>query len=147
MPTHATTATHFRSRLSSTASVSAALSTVTRLSAAKSWQGADDFVGDQEHTVRASLCEQRTMRRRATLDRNASLGRETPKATSEVWAGRPDLAEILEDVAVEAQALGETHVALMICGAGGVVTKMRELAAAGGYGVQFDVHHEAFGFH
>ena len=66
---------------------------------------------------------------------------------SEIWAGRPDLVELLADVAEEAKLLGETHVALMICGAGGVVSKVRQLAAKGGYGgVQFDVHHEAFGF-
>ena len=69
------------------------------------------------------------------------------QSSSEIWKGRPDLDELLTDVAAEAKLLGEKYVALMICGTGPVVAKVRALAAKGGYdGVQFDVHHEAFGF-
>ena len=65
---------------------------------------------------------------------------------SEIWLGRPDLAKLMADVAAKAALLGETHVALMICGTGPVVKAVRKLATRKEFGVQFDVHHEVFGF-
>ena len=144
---HAASSEAARVRQSSTASMM-----VHRLRQSQrmnSWQGDDDFLAT--HEARPAVHgEQRSSRRRATMQRAASLehsaGSPAPIAASEIWSGRPDLAEMLEDVAAEAAALGETRVALMACGAGGVVSKLRELAARGGFAVRFDVHHEVFGF-
>lgn len=73
-----------------------------------------------------------------------------PHATSpgvHITRGRPDLASLLSSAARTAAAVGESRVAIMVCGNQGIVEKVlaaaREASTAD---VALDCHHEKFSF-
>lgn len=61
--------------------------------------------------------------------------------------GRPDLASLLARTASTAVSLGESRVAVMICGNQGIVERVLATALeASTDKVSFDCHHEKFSF-
>lgn len=73
-----------------------------------------------------------------------------PHATSpgvHITRGRPDLASLFSMTARTAAAVGESRVAVMVCGNHGIVDRVlasaREASTAD---VAFDCHHEKFSF-
>lgn len=73
----------------------------------------------------------------------------TPASTPgvNITRGRPDLAKLLARTARTAVAVGESRVAIMICGNKGIVERVLEQALkANTNQVTFDCHHEKFSF-
>jgi Ferric reductase NAD binding domain len=60
-------------------------------------------------------------------------------------AGRPDLEALFDEVAVEAEGLGESRVALLVCGNQHMLTSCLRIARKRTGAVNFDAHYEAFG--
>jgi hypothetical protein len=83
----------------------------------------------------ALLSMQRTMRHKG--DRNGRM---------RYHAGRPNLEAMFQEVEDEATALGESRVALLVCGNKGVLESCLRIARMRQGRVQFDPHYEAFGF-
>jgi hypothetical protein len=78
---------------------------------------------------------QSTMRRKQ--DRNGRM---------RYHAGRPNLDAMFQEVEDEAAALGESKVALLVCGNKGVLESCLRIARTRTGKVHFDPHYEAFGF-
>jgi hypothetical protein len=83
----------------------------------------------------ALLTRQRTVRPKE--DRNGRM---------RYHAGRPNLEAIFQEVEDEAEALGESRVALLVCGNKGVLESCLCIARTRKGRLHFDPHHEAFGF-
>lgn len=88
--------------------------------------------GTQSHAL---LAMQSTMRRKQ--DRNGRM---------RYHAGRPNLDAMFQEVEDEAAALGESKVALLVCGNKGVLESCLRIARTRTGKVHFDPHYEAFGF-
>ena len=59
-------------------------------------------------------------------------------------AGQPNLASLFAEVEAETLALGETRVALLVCGDKGIVNSCLRVARRRHGPVQFDAHHQTF---
>ncbi|KAG2483535.1 hypothetical protein HYH03_017639 [Edaphochlamys debaryana] len=78
----------------------------------------------------------------------------SPELQPALRLGRPNIPEIVADTAKQAAALGETRVAVFVCGPAAMVAEVQAVAAAasgccgrgGEAGVAFDVHAEVFEF-
>lgn len=95
----------------------------------------------------AALSTQRLDERTAALARIAqgtsgAVGRNAVK----FYSGRPDFATVFADAAAEARQLGESRVAVFVCGNKRVVKQCLKHCNPTSGGVTFDCHYEAFSF-
>ena len=96
----------------------------------------------------AVLSSQRVEERTQALARLAhEVSEGTGRTATHFHRGRPDFARLIADAAAEARQLGESRVAVFVCGNAGVAQQCLKHCGGLHDGVQFDCHNEAFSFH